>query len=227
MKLLVSLIAAASFASLLTACGGGGGDEAPADPQGFWTVDETGMLVTSSGEAWLISLTSPTFTLAKGQIATSGNNVSGSFIRYSSPPLSFSVSGVVQPKTSLTLTATAAGESPISRTLSYGIDYDGTPSVAGLAGTYTVSSGGTATIDAAGQVSASNTDSGCALSGQVTADASGKNFYRLQLTYSGVSCVANGITASGILARETSTILLGAMVSGSYGDAFMLTKAAD
>jgi hypothetical protein len=227
MKLLVSAIAAAALASMITACGGGGGDEASADPQGFWTVDETGMLVTSSGEAWLISLTSPTYTLAKGQINTSGSTVSGNFVRYTSPTISFSASGIVRPKTSMTLTATGVDQSTASGTLLYSGLYDATPSVAGLAGSYAISSGGVVTIDAAGNVTASDTGTQCALAGQITADASGKNFYRLQVTTSGANCATDGMTASGVLARSTNTILLGGVISGSVGDAFVLTKMPD
>jgi hypothetical protein len=207
-------IAVVATLLVLTACGGGGDEgssttsgsssSSSAGAEGFWVSGNSGLLVTSTGEAWLISLTSPQYSLAKGQIKASGSAISGSFSTYVGTPPSFVVSGTVTSKSSMTLTATAAGISPQTGVLSYSSAYDGTPSVAGLAGSYVISSGGAATISSTGAFSTGVLSNGCVASGQITPDGSGKNFYRAVLSY--------------------SNVLVGGGIAGSVGDAFTLTR---
>lgn len=222
MNLMKTRIGAVTVSIVLAACGGGG-DEASQDPQGFWVTDESGLLVTNTGEAWFITLTSPTYGLAKGTLRASGSSLSGSFTNFAGDFPDFSVSGTVRSKSSMTVTATAAGFSPVTATLSYSSGYDGTPSVAGLAGTYTISSGGSATISSAGAFTTGTLSNGCTASGSITPDASGKNFYRATVTYSGSGCAAAGLTASGVIARMNPNVLVGGGIAGSIGDAFTLT----
>lgn len=233
MKYMKTRMAGIAASMVLAACGGGGdggttGSATPASSsaEGFWVSGISGLLVTNTGEAWLISLTSPQYSLAKGQITASGSSVAGSFTTYVGTPPTFSVSGTVTNKSSMTLTATAAGVSPQTGTLSYSSDYDSTPSVAGLAGFYTISSGGSATISSSGTFTTGPLTSGCTASGQITADNSGKNFYRATVTYSGSSCAAAGLTAVGVMAWMNSNVLVGGGIAGNVGDAFTLTRSS-
>ena len=219
-------VAVVATSIVLAACGGGG-DEASQDPQGFWVTSDSGLLVTGSGEALFITLSSPTFGLAKGTLTASGSSLRGSLTGYAGDlPSVTTVSGTVRAKSSMTVTATAAGFSPTTATLTYSSDYDSTPSVASLAGAYTISSGGSATISSTGVFTTGTLTNGCVASGQITPDTSGKNFYRATVTYSGSSCAATGLTASGVMARMNANVLVGGGIAGSVGDAFTLTQSS-
>lgn len=206
---------------LLTACGGG--DDAPsnASAEGFWTSSNFGMVVTNTGEVWAVDTSTATFLLLRGSVTTQGNAFSASFQVYTPTAVAASATGTVAAKSKITGTVMAQGvSSPFS--LNYVSSYEAVPNRAALVGTYAVSSGGTVTLDANGQFA--GTPNGCVVNGTLTPDASGRNFYRGTITFGQAPCSLPGVTAAGVLAPNGPNQLVGGFVSGTVGDAFVLTR---
>lgn len=218
--------ASLTIAAALAACGGGGDGGSAAGPsiEGFWTSATSGILVTSTGEMWAVSQDNGgVLTLYTGSVTTSGSNFTSSAVTayVGAQKLSGSASGTFAPGGALTGTVTATG---ISATFSEtsSTAYAAAPSLAGLAGNYTLSTGGTLTLTAAGAISGA--PSGCAVTGTLTPDSSGKNFYRLSVTFGAAPCALPGAAATGVAAPNGSSQLIAGAVSGNVGQAYILTK---
>jgi len=207
----------------VAACGGGGGSgQTNADASGFWsdpTSDDSGILITKSGEIWGVALTSPYYTLYKGTVSTNGTTITGSgtmFVNETSAPLS--ITGQVVPKSTIKGVATSNGTTS-QFSLVYDSTYEITPTTASIAGAYTVSSGGSITVASTGSFMGSV--NGCVVSGTLT-PATNENFFRLSVAYDQATCQTN-VTASGIIVKS-GTALVGGAVAGALGDAFVMTK---
>jgi hypothetical protein len=207
----------------IAACGGGGGSgQTNADASGFWsdpTTDDSGILITKSGEIWGVALTSPNYTLYKGTASTNGTTLTGSgtmYVNDTSVPLS--ITGQVVPKSTIKGTASSNGTAS-QFSLVYDSNYEITPTTASIAGVYTVSSGGSITVASTGAFMGSV--NGCVVSGTLT-PATNENFFRLSVAYDQTTCQTN-VTASGIMVKS-GTALVGGAVAGALGDAFVLTK---
>jgi len=207
----------------VAACGGGGGSgQTNADASGFWsdpTSDDSGILITKSGEIWGVALTSPYYTLYKGTVSTNGTTITGSgtmFVNDTSAPLS--ITGQVVPKSTIKGVATSNGTTS-QFSLVYDSTYEITPTTASIAGAYTVSSGGSITVASTGSFMGSV--NGCVVSGTLT-PATNENFFRLSVAYDQATCQTN-VTASGIIVKS-GTALVGGAVAGDLGDAFVMTK---
>lgn len=221
MRLLLSLIAAASVSSLLLGCGGG--DESSADTQGFWVDEDSVLLVTGSGESWIIRQDGYSLRLAKGNISSSGSSITGNFKSFADGIPDFSVSGTVVEKSLMSGVVSVPGSGTSAYSLRYSTEYDKPATLAQIAGTYIGMSGATGTIDNAGKLYVN--DDGCVVSGTVTPDASGKNFYRVSAAYSEQGCSLGALTVEGVMALADADTVVGGIVSGNLGAAFMLTKA--
>lgn len=219
MKRLLSILAIPFF---VAACGGGGSGSTNADASGFWsdpTEDDTGILITKSGEIWGVALTSPYYTLLKGSATTSGSTLSFSGTRYDgNTSAQISGTGQVAPKATLKGSSTLNGTTT-QFSLVYDSTYEITPTTASIAGAYSISSGGTVTIASSGNLSGNI--SGCILSGTVT-PAVNENFFRLSVSYDQATCQTN-VPATGVLVKS-GAYLIGGAVAGAEGDAFVLTK---
>lgn len=219
------LISALVVASMLAACGGGGDSETTSTPQasaaGYWSANNIGMLVTGSGELWSVELTSPAYTLYTGTVTTAGDKFSANLKAYrGGASATGSASGSFVTKKTLTGTATS-GTASSNFSMTYDSTYETAPAVSRIVGTYSVSSGGTMVISSTGAMA--GTSGGCAITGTVTPGTGGGNYYRVSVTFGAAPCVIPNGTANGVVG-QTGTRLVGGLVSGNLGDAFILTK---
>jgi hypothetical protein len=202
--------------------GGGGSGQTNADASGFWsdpTSDNSGILITKSGEIWGVALTNPNYTLYRGTVSTDGTTLTGSgtmYVNDTSVPLS--ITGQVVPKSTIKGAATSNGTTS-QFSLVYDSTYEITPTTASIAGAYRVSSGGSITVASTGSFMGSV--NGCVVSGTLT-PATNENFFRLSVAYDQTTCQTN-VTASGIIVKS-GTALVGGAVAGALGDAFVMTK---
>ena len=226
---LKSIFFAIAIPFFVAACGGGGGSgQTNADASGFWsdpTSNDSGILITKSGEIWGVALTSPYYTLYKGTVSTNGTTLTGSGTIYlnesTAPPSApLSITGQVVPKSTIKGTATSNGTTS-QFSLVYDSTYEITPTTASIAGVYTGSSGGSITIAPTGTFTGAT--NGCIFFGALT-PANNENFFRLSVTYDLPSC-GTGITGNGVIVRSgDGAYLVGGAVAGAMGDAFVLTK---
>lgn len=225
--------------TVLTACGGGGGD-APAgtsvppstaaatSAEGFWNGTATdgtkiSLGILETGETWGLSATARGTLLGViyGNVTASGTSLAGTGSSFDFTTRTGSTStfiGSFTPKSSITFTP--SGQNPFNA--SYDAAYDQPALLANLAGTYTGFSitvttpaqSVPVTISSTGNISASyNSGSlNCSTSGTAIPRASGKNIFNIQLTFSGNYCaLGNGATASGIAYYDTVSRQLIAM----------------
>jgi hypothetical protein len=209
----------------VAACGGGGGSgQTNADASGFWsdpTSNDSGILITKSGEIWGVALTSPNYTLYKGTVSTNGTTLTGSGTMYVNDTSALlSITGQVDPKSTIKGTAMSNGTTS-QFSLVYDSTYEITPTTASIAGVYTGSSGGSITIAPTGTFTGAT--NGCIFFGALT-PANNENFFRLSVTYDLPTC-GTGITGTGVIVRSgDGAYLVGGAVAGALGDAFVLTK---
>lgn len=215
------------MAASLVACGGGGdGDGNNASAEGFWNGTDSSILVTNTGELWGVEIVGSSLALYKGTLSTSGSNFSAQLSGYlGAQKLDATASGTVVPQQTLQGSVSASGRTS-NFTMTYGSTYNQTPNLAALAGSYRGTDGGTFTLATSGAFSGTNS-LGCTETGTITPDASGKNFYRVVMTIGqDAACGAYaGQTATGVLAVAGTDMLVGGVVLGNLGDAFLLTRA--
>lgn len=209
----------------LVACGGGG-DDNNASAEGFWNDTDASILITSNGELWGVEVVGSSLALYKGTASTNGSNFSAQLSGYlDSEKIDVIANGTVVPQKTLQGTISGTGQTS-NFNLIYDSTYNQTPNLAALAGNYAESNGGTFIVAANGAFNGVNSD-GCPQSGTITPDQSGKNFYRVTLTISqDVACGSfAGQTATGVLGVAGTNMLVGGVVLGNLGDAFLLTKS--
>lgn len=223
----LKLFTTLSIALALAACGGGGDDEPSinASAEGFWSNTDSAILITNTGELWGVENTGSSLSLYKGNVTTNGTNFSAPLSVYvGNQKVAATATGTVKAQQTLQGSVTAAGQTT-SFTLTYDATYNQTPpNLATLAGTYKDDNGATFTVANDGKFS--GVVSGCTESGLISADASGKNFYRVTLTVGQEpACgVLAGQTGQGVLAPFGTKQLIGGIVLGNIGDAVLLTK---
>ena len=209
----------------LVACGGGGsGGSSVAAPavvaasaEGFWNGTGSNgvamsMVILENGETWGLYGSSSSINGAFfGSTSVNGTSVliSGSAFDFvSRASSSGTLTGSVATKSTLNVVSSAG----TTLNAAYNAQYDQTPSMANLAGTYSgqAVTGNTApqtaivTISAAGVVSSVGT--GCTTSGTATPRATGKNIFNISVTSTGPSCaLGNGTVATGIASFNPAT----------------------
>ena len=214
---------AAAAASMLAACGGGedSSTATATSAAGYWSSNNTALLVTGGGELWAVELTSPYYTLYAGNVTTSGDKFSANIKAFSGGvSATGTASGSFVEKKTLTGTATS-GTLSSNFSMSYDSTYEAAPALSRIAGTYSVNSGGSLVVSAAGAIS--GTSGGCAITGTVTPGTDGGNYYRLSVKFGAAPCAIPNGTATGVVG-QSGTRLIGGVVSGNLGDAFILTK---
>lgn len=222
-NLSVALLATA----LLAACGGGGGgsdDDTPNTAAGIWDGDDFALLVTPGGELWGAEADGSDLILYKGEADTNGSNFSAKFnAYYMGRRISATAAGTFTPQGSINGTATVPDVGSSSFTVRYSSAYDRAATTAAIAGTYRANTGGTVTI--AGTGAFSGTVDGCPLTGTATPDASGKNYYRVSVTFANsAGCALPGGSAEGVAAPAAGGSLLVGVVNGNLGQAILLMK---
>lgn len=202
---------------VMAACGGGGGDEGSASvsAQGFWVGQDFSALITPSGEVWVVEdYGVDGLVLSRGSISSSsGNSVSGSMQSYfSDGTLSSTISATVAPGATLSGSVTPQGQPTVTFSATYNTAYDRPALLSNLTGTWRID-GGSVVFNAQGAFTAVH--EGCNTSGQVTADSSGKNFFRATVTY-GTGCgSAQGLTATGVVVTDGRVMVAGLVGGGS------------
>lgn len=204
---------------LWVACGGGSSTRSTPPPvtgqaQGVYagSTSDSGQfvgIVAPNDNLYAVYI-SGTSSQLSGMIAGTATENSGSF---TAPIHDFYADGVVNSGTlagtfiagaSLTGTLT---ETNVSITLTGQIvptteyNYAGTPHLADIAGSYTgqLLDGETADITVSSTGAVSGTSSGsCAFTGTAAVDASGKNFFDVNLTFGASPCLAPNATVSGV-----------------------------
>ena len=210
-------------ALVLTACGGGGGDESAGQAEGFWVGStSTGytaqVAILEDGQAWGLYTTGSTIIGAlAGTASASGGSISGSGSDYYFPggtatPGSFS--GTFTPRGTMTITTGSGARF----TGTYSGVYDTPASLTAAAGAYAgagvipgfASYATNVTVDANGVATA--TSVACSGSGTAAPRGSGKNVFNITLTFTGASCpLTNAGAISGIAYYDAATSSLIAM----------------
>lgn len=246
-----------SIVAALTACGGGGGDSsstpapqvaaATAGAEGLWKgTTSNGRtisgIVLDDGTYWVLYSHRTNSNFIGGAIQGTGTSTNGSFT--STNPLDFNLEGGGIITASLTATYTqkqvfngsiaypAVPNSTVTFTSTYSNDYDSTPSLATIVGTYSGSAavaGGvesaTVTVNASGAVSSVGA-SGCTATGIVAPRVKG-NVYNLSVTFGGAPCSNANSTVTGIGyfdATSKRIYALGLNSARSNGFVFVGTK---
>jgi hypothetical protein len=220
--------------------GGGGGTTAPASTsvEGFWSGTTAGgtqvnLAILENGETWGLYGSSNTVTGALyGNTTTSGNSLSGSgsafnFVSRTSGAGTYTGAFVQK----ATISFSASDGTAFSGT--YDTSYDQAPSLANVAGTYTgwAVTGGTAAqsatvvMDVNGNISSSYVSGNltCVTSGKATPQASGKNVYNLQVTFTGNYCaLGNGTVVNGVASySSTNRQLIAIGLNSAKSDGFI------
>lgn len=229
-----------AIAAMVSACGGGGGggdtasgaQPAAANLQGFWaTQDKTAVaLITPAGETWVI--TANGYGVSKLVATENGNSFSATGNYYSDKaPAAVSGSGTFAAKSKFDATIVHADGSKSAVSAVYDVNYDKAASLAAVAGTYIDAKGGLYTVGTDGKIQgAMGRSNGCTISGSVTPDSSGKNFYRLILKEGNeAACPLAGASFTGVLASPViyngKRHALGGIISDKqYGEAIGLIE---
>jgi hypothetical protein len=217
LKRIAAATTALGLAAMLSACGGGGGDDLTAQSAaGLWhgtadTQREVSAVTLSDGRYFAVySGAGAGATIGGGVQGTA--TVSGDTLN-STDLLSFSVEGAgptngtftaqVVPRFLLAGTATVPNQAPVSFQANYESDFEQTPTLARVAGSYTGEAGfalgirpATFNIDANGGVTSSI--NGCSITGNVTPRTDG-DVFDLSVVFSGPPCALPNLTFTGVV----------------------------
>lgn len=217
MKTLTTLSASLISALLMAGCGGGGGDSPPAaatTAQGLWIGTTstnrtiTGLVLSDGTYYVLYSSVGNSSTIA-GVVQGTGSSNAGTFSSTNAKDfnleglgvLSATVSASYSSKQSFNGTIAYSGAST-PFTSAYDANYETTPTLASLSGTFTgqvaLSVGvqaATVTVSPSGAISGGA--SGCSISGTTTPRADG-NAYNLSITFGSSPCFFANQTFTGI-----------------------------
>ncbi len=244
----ISALCAVVLIALITILGKGGGDggtttspTTPTSPEGLWngTTDDgrtIAGLVLDDGTYWFIYSPVGNSTLIAGVVQGDGAGQNGSFTSADARDFNLEGLGVIDgtisgnyvERQSLDGTTTYPSLSDqVIFTSTYDTDYDLTPSLSIIEGTYTgagYSSGGVelvfVTIFANGTLSG-NSAGGCSYTGSVSTRASG-NVYDVAVTFEGGVCVNGTATIDGIgYFDAASNIVTTAGLNNTRTDGFL------
>jgi hypothetical protein len=217
-------ILAASVA--LASCGGGGSSSGIAPPppppdlgtaEGLWN-GTTGSgrsfagLVLDNGTYWFLYTAAGNNAVLGGAVQGDGTSSSGKFASSNGMDFNleglginaFTLAGTYTAKSQLGGTLTYTGGTTNTFTSTYDTDYDLTPSLAAIVGTYsgeaaTVSSGpeaATVAIASGGAITGTSAG-GCSFTGTASPHAKG-NVYDVSVTFSGGVCTNGTSTVTGV-----------------------------
>lgn len=245
-------ILCAAAALFLSACGGGSNDTRSGDSQslppppsiqGTWHGVGHTLLATPAGEIWGIDLQPSQAGVIKGAITTGGDSFNATWTTYFGPEKAYTLaSGKFTEKQKISGSTkaliTESETTPLE--LTYDSSFDATPNLSSLKGSYFWIGGPGETGLSITETGAITTEYGdCSMSGQIRLDGSGKNFYRLTMTYgSDAACDVPGGTAEGFLLPPRSQgdgnnssggvpgapLVIGGVISGDIGRAMVLIQ---
>lgn len=229
MNKITNLGAALAIATLLTACGGGGGGSsaisstsATNESQGLWTGStSTGRtatgLVLSDGTYYVLYSTVSNANLIAGVVQGTASASGGSLTSTNMRDFNFEsgsvtsgiLSGSYRTKQSLSGTASYTSGGSGTFTTTYDPDYEKTPTLSAIAGTYSgsvVLSAGvqstSLTISSSGAIS--STSNGCTTSGTVSPRTDG-NAYDVTIRFSTYPCYFANQSFSGVAYYNSTT----------------------
>jgi hypothetical protein len=214
-----NVIAPLLVAAAFVGCGGGGVESTSTAPstataQGLWTgTTSTNRTVTgivlSDGSYYVLYSPAGSPTLIAGVVQGNGASAAGSFSSSNGKDFNLegygvlpaAVAGSFTTKQSFSGTITYSPATSTTFTTVYDADFEVTPTLAALAGTFTgqvASSAGTqtATVTIASSGAISGSSSGCAISGTVSPRSDG-NAYNVSLTFGPAPCALTGQTLTG------------------------------
>lgn len=210
----------------LASCGGGGGEATPPPPpppppppataEGFWvgttnTNRDVAGVVLDDGTYYFLYTGVGNPDVIGGVIQGTGVSSSGSFSSTDARDfnleglgvLAATISASYNARQTLNGTVTYANGDAVTFTSTFDADYDTTPSLAALAGTFTgqvAFSGGVedanVTVSASGAISGAGA-SGCTVTGTAAPRSRG-NVFNISLTFGGAPCFFANQTLSGI-----------------------------
>jgi len=243
-KIVFPLIIAAG----MSACGGGGGGDgsnpASGAAEGLWqgttnTSRTIAGLVLDDGTYWFIYSSAGNSAVIAGVVQGNSSSSNGSFSSSNGKDFNleglgvnnFTLAGTYTAKISLGGTLTYSPSGTTTFTSSYDTDYDLTPSLAAIAGTYSGSaatSGGTesatVTVSGAGAISGSGA-SGCSFTGGATPRSKG-NVYNISVTFGGGVCANGTNTVAGVAHFDAATKqLISAALNSARTDGFIYVGA--
>lgn len=242
-------IAGAALAAL-SACGGGGGGDEAASPQGYWYDDTTIGVVTSDNEFWSLRTGGTGGTelvLRHGTLATSGHSFSGvldDFLISAAGKTSVSTSGTFVPRSSLGGSSTSASGATSAYTLRYDSTYEQAATLAKAAGSWqamlvsgnlthqhtgTVASDGKLTMTSRSWITGSSpSGTGCTLTGTLTPDPAGGNFFRIAGQFGTSGCKAPNASVRGLVTvstRNGTSVMTGGVLWNGEGMPLALLRS--
>jgi hypothetical protein len=231
----------------VSGCGGGDGfDPAPPPPavgtaEGLWN-GTTGDgrtfsgLVLDDGTYWFLYSAAGNSAVFGGAIQGNGSSSAGSFVSSTGLDFNFEGAGILP----FTMAGTYTAKSKLSGTLTYAAsvksftstydtDYDLTPSVSSISGTYTgeaitVNTGpatATVTVQSGGAISGAS--NGCSYTGMATPRVKG-NVYDITVTFTGGNCDNGTDTVTGVAYYVTAKReLIGTALNGGRTNGFIFS----
>lgn len=220
----------------VSACGDGGGDDSNTTlgaAEGLWHgTTSTGRsiagLVLDDGAYWFVYTAVDNSEVIAGAIQGNGSSSNGTFSSSNGKDFNleglgindFTLTGDYAAKSSLSGALTYSSGGSMTFDSSYDTDYDSTPNLATIAGTYSgpsTSTGGpelvSVVISDTGAITGSGT-SGCLFNGNATPGAKG-NVYNVSITFEGGVCVNGTSTVSGVARFDTSSNQITSMALNS------------
>ncbi len=220
MRLLLSALAASTF---LVACGGGGGGDEPPpataakSATGLWTgTTNTNRAVTGlvlgDGTYYVLYSVAGSPSVIGGVVQGTGSVSGSTFASTNGRDFNLEGAGVMPVNVTATVDtkqsfsgAVAYANGPTTFSSTYDRDFEGTPSLAAIAGTYTgnvaLSVGvqnASVTVSSTGAISGGSTSSGgCSITGAAT-PRSDANAYNVSLTFGAAPCYFAGQTFNGV-----------------------------
>lgn len=233
----LQLVAAIVAAATITACGGGGGSGAGGDtpaPQnlaGLWDgTTSNGRVLSamtlSDGTTWALYTPIGGGNTIAGVVQGNINGAARDFNFELNTITDGTLSANITPKQSISGTVSGAGGS-LSFTGNYDADFEKTPSLAALAGTFTGQSRAaagvetaTVTVDANGAITGTSV-SGCSYTGTATPRTDG-NAFNISVTFAGGVCALGTSTVTGVAFFDaTEKSLIGAGLNSTKSDGFL------
>ena len=216
LKRIAAATAVLGLAGMLSACGGGGEDLTIQSAAGLWhgatdTKREVNAVTLSDGRYFAVySGATGSSSIGGGVQGTAtvsdGRLNSSDLLSFSvelQPPVNGTFTAQVVPRFVIDGTATVPNQPTVSFEANYEAEFEQTPTLTGIAGSYTGEAGfasgvrpATFNIDAAGAVT--STINGCNITGTVTPRTDG-NVYDLTAVFGGAPCALPNLTFTGVV----------------------------
>lgn len=244
-----SIVAACAALVALSACGGGGSsgdDDGAASPQGYWNDNKTIAVITTDNEYWGLRTSGTEAVLTHGMLVTTGHSFSGvldDFLLSATGKTSVNTSGTFVPRSSLSGSSTSGSGATSTYALRYDTAYEQPATLAKAIGSWqatlvtgntnhlhamTVASDGQLTMTSRSWARGSSVPAtGCVLTGTLTPDPAGGNFFRITGRLGMTGCGAPNASVRGMITvntRGTISAMAGGILWNGEGMPLVLTR---